>query len=307
MKRTLLLLSIFFWMSTAAQAAVVYLKDGSQVRGTIVGGTARELQVHTPDGTLTIATDRIQRIDYAETAPAAAPAPTPTPSAPLTSTVEPLSYARRPAEPDPTRQYFSMALGVAAPLSRVDFGSTGGGTDANGGAGVLLGGQYLADVAPRLGLGMNFEYFHRGATGSQSLLPAATTDVNGNTMLLLATMKYSFTDRGLVRPYVMGGVGGNYTSTVIDATPNPGFGWDDTDTWETRTLVDDAHWGFASTARFGVDFSVADPTIFSLELGWTRLANATYAATPRGREVGLESVNGNQNVLAFAARWGWRF
>jgi hypothetical protein len=94
---------------------------------------------------------------------------------------------------------------------------------------------------------------------------------------------------------------------VIEATPNVGFGWTDTDSAETRTLVDDSRWGFASTVRMGVDFALADPSVFSLELGWTRLANPSYQATRAGQDLGLNSVTGNQDALAFAARWGWRF
>jgi opacity protein-like surface antigen len=308
MKRFLLLLGLLIaGFANEANAAVIYLKDGSQVRGTIVSATARDLQVHTPDGTLNITTERILRVEYAETA-ASAPAqaePTPTTLPPARS-----ERLARPLELQTlanTRQFFSLGIGVAAPLSRVDFSSTDGGSDNNGNPGLLLSGQYLYGLTSRLSTGVNLEYFNRSGTNSQSLLPESNTDVFGNTVLMLAALKYSLIDHGGVRPYIMGGVGTNYTSTVVEATPNIGFGWSDTDTAETRTLVDENHWGFASTARLGVDFSMMDPSVFSIEAGWTRLSNGTYSATRAGKDVGLTSLSGNQNVLTFAARWGWRF
>jgi opacity protein-like surface antigen len=287
----------------AAEAATVFLKDGSRVSGTVVSATARDLQVHTPDGLLTITTDRILRVDYSDSegkfsAPAATPRPVP------------LAFAPEPVERrlwSERRQQFSLGLGFDAPLSRVDLRSTGGGTDSNGSTGLILSSQYLYHLTSRLAMGAQTEFLNRSGTNSQSLLPESNTDVFGNTFLFLGTLRYSFTDRGYARPYLLGGLGANQTSTTIEATPNVGFAWSDTDTAETRTLVDESHWGFASTVRFGVEFALMDPGLFSLEVGWTRLSNPTYGATQAGRDLGLDHVTGNQNVLAFAARWGWRF
>lgn len=296
-------------LSASANAAIVYLKDGSQVRGTVVAATAQDLQLHTPDGTLNIAADRILRVDYAESATPAAPeAPSSQIGGPPARDVRRSGPRRRPA-PEPeeeTSQLFSLGFGFSAPLSRVDFSSTGGGRGDNGDSGLYLGAQYLHDVSPRLGAGFNIEYLGRSPSGSQSLLPEANTDVSGNTLLLLATMKFSFTDRGAVRPFVLAGLGANQTSTIVEATPNEGFGWSDTNTGETRTLVDDSHWGLATTARLGLDF-MFDPSIFTLEFGWNGLTNANAQATRAGRDLGLDHVTGNLSALTFAARWGWRF
>jgi len=288
---------LFLWMSTAqTQAAVVYLKDGSQVRGTIVSATARDLQVHTVDGRLSISTERIQRIDYAEVERAS--------SDPVVPSL--VRHPVSPPDPDSYRQFFAVGMGVGAPMSRMDFTSTGGGTATNGGAGFHLTTQYLHSLTSRWSAGMNVEFMNRGSE-TQSLLPNSTTEVSGNSLLMLAAVKYALTDRGSVRPYVMGGVGPHYTSTVVDATPNAEYMWDDSDSWETRTLVDQRHWGIATTARLGLDFLVSPESTLGLELGWTRMMTDDYAATSAGRDLGLESVTGNQNALTFAVRWGWRF
>jgi len=310
-KQTLFWAFVLLFFTASAQAAVIYLKDGGQVRGTVVSATARDIQVHTAEGIQDISTDRIARIDYADTA---APQETPAPSsvappAPVPIMMAPPPYRRVLLEPpaENLRQMFSLGFGLAAPLSRVDFSSTGGGSDSNGDAGVLLGAHYHYSLTPRLAVGASSEWFHRGAYGSRSLLPDSETDVSGNTVLLLGTLKLSLIDRGPVRPYVLGGLGGNRTSTAIDATPRRGFGWSDTGTSETRTLVDESHWGFASSLRFGVDFALYGPSFFTIEAGWTRLANASYSATAAGQDLGLNSVTGNQDILLVSARWGWRF
>jgi hypothetical protein len=138
-------------------------------------------------------------------------------------------------------------------------------------------------------------------------LPSASTDVYGHTMLLLATLRYSLINKGRARPFFLAGVGTNRTSTIIDATPEGGFAWSDTNTAETRTLVDETRWGLATTARFGIDFLLADPALFSIELGWTGLHNSDYSATTAGRDLGLEKVKGDIDMLTVAARWGWKF
>ena len=95
MKRFFLLMVFLgFALASAAQAAVIYLKDGSQVRGTVVSATARDIQLHTPDGVQTISTDRILRVDYSESGSSVAPEQVATP--------EPV-----PSEPEPPRVWRS--------------------------------------------------------------------------------------------------------------------------------------------------------------------------------------------------------
>ncbi|MBV9080378.1 MAG: hypothetical protein JO102_04580, partial [Elusimicrobia bacterium] len=86
-----LVVAVFLAAAASADAAVVYLKDGGQIRGTVVGATTQDLQLYTPDGTLKIATDRILRVDYNDNAPTA-----PATSAPSTQPARP--------EEEPPRQ-----------------------------------------------------------------------------------------------------------------------------------------------------------------------------------------------------------
>ena len=296
MKKITPVLMFLAFCGVGADAATVHLKDGSRVDGTVVNATARDVKVQTDTGLRTIASDDIRRIDYAEAEESVA--------------VRSPERRRRDSQvgdDGDERQMMSIGFGFATPLSRINATSAGGGSGDNGDTGFLLGTQYSYFLTPRLGAGFDLSFFNRSRTGSQSLLPNANSDVYGNTLLMMATLRYSLTDRGWARPFILGGVGTNRTSTILETTPNSGFAWSDTGTGETRTLVDDSKWGLATTARFGVDFMVAEPTIFTVELGWTGLSNSDYAATAAGRDLGLEAVKGKQDILTVAARWGWRF
>src|SRR5260221_12856011 len=104
------LLTAFFicLLTLSAQAAVVYLKDGSQVHGTVVSATARDIELFTPHGTLHINADQIVRIDYAENEskppPSSEPTspPTQTPPSPAPAYEPPVRpyHRRRPPPPD---------------------------------------------------------------------------------------------------------------------------------------------------------------------------------------------------------------
>jgi opacity protein-like surface antigen len=308
-------IAVAVFAALPASAATVYLKDGSQISGTIVSATAQDVRLHTLNGDVTLQSDQIRSVDYAgnepQVVPTATQAPQPVAAEPPERVAVPQRYRREPmverTDVGANDQLFSLGFGFATPLSRLSLSSTGGGSDDNGDTGILLGFQYHYFLSPRLAAGMDLEFLSRSRTGSENLLPNSETDVYGNTSLLLATLRYSLTTHGPVRPYILAGLGGNRTSTIVEAAPNPGFSWSDTDSAETRTLVDTSRWGLAETARVGLDFTLADPAIFSLEFGWTGISNSEYPATHAGQDLGLDHVTGNLSVFTLAARWGWRF
>lgn len=281
----------------AAPAAIVHLKDGGAVRGTVVGATARDVTIHTPAGVRTVDAEQVERIDYSDQAP---PAPAS------------LSEPRAPGYPfdeAPGRltHSFSVEIGLAAPVSSLDFRSIGGGQASNGDVGPLVGLRYLHRATTRLETGIDFNYFHRGATDSRGLLASADASVAGDTVLFLALAKYLLIENGPARPYLLAGVGPQRTSTMIDAAPRPGFAWSDTDTDETRRLVDGQSWGLAATARAGLDFEVLEPAVLGVEAGWAGLRGGKAAATSQGGALGLDGAPTSFDAFVLAARWGWRF
>ena len=293
--RTLTAALLLAVCALSAQAAVVTLKDGSTLHGKVVGQTADGVELSTPDGTLHIGTDRILRIDYAEV-PAIPPE-------------LPLGGAPAPAAETPRerRQLLSLGFGLIEPVSNVDFRSIGGGQAVNGDLGSQFGLQYFYFLAPRLGAGLDLDYFDRTGTISERLFPAASSSVGGDTWLMLGTLRYSLTDRGKARPFVLFGAGGALNSETVDVRPSGN--WANTGTHETRRLIDDSAWTPAAAVRLGVDvaFDAIEPGIITFEAGWTGLAGARYAATPQGQTQGLGSLSGPLNIIVFTARYGWRF
>ena len=299
-----------------AKAAVVYFKNGTEMSGTVVSATTGEVELRTQNRTMKINTDQILKIDYrGDETPSTQPAPVPIP-APPAEPAPPRRYVRRRARVWEPYQYkfedlqheLSIIFGFNSPTSNADFSSAGGSSGSNGGTGALLGGQYLYYQNPRLAWGANVEYSNRSSQDNFVLIPSADTNIYGDTLLMLGVVKYTLTERGWARPYILGGLGLNHTSEIVDATPLIGFSWPPyTGSDETRRLVDGSSWGVASTVRLGIDFNFFQPSFLGLELGWTGLSNGRYSATPAGQLVGLNSITGALDSINFGARWGWRF
>jgi opacity protein-like surface antigen len=278
-----------------AGAAVVALKDGSRLRGRVVGQTADGVELATPDGTLHIGLDRVLRVDYDE--PRAAPL--------LAWTPEGAAPEFQPPSRD-LRQMVSLGFGLIEPVSRIDFRPIGGGSADNGDLGAGFGAQYVYFLAPRLGVGLDVDYLSRAGTLSERLFPRAAASVGGDTWLMLGILRCSLADRGSARPFILLGAGGGRTSETVDVRPSV---WADTGTHETRRLIDDSAWTPAASVRLGLDIGAAafEPGLLTVEAGWTGLASARYGATPQGQALGLGGVSGPLNILSLTARYGWRF
>jgi len=295
--RILLLLVLLASAARPSAAAVVRLKDGGRIEGSVVSATTKEVVIQTAAGARRVDAERVQSIEYD-----AAPAPAPLEPAPAWSGAGLMSSRN-------DKNLFSFALGMAAPLSDVDFGAIGGGRANNGDLGPLIGMRYLRSTSRRFAAGFDIDYFHRGGTDSPGLLPLADASVMGDNFLFMGVARWYIFEHGAARPYLLGGAGVSRSWTRIEAAPIPGFAWTDTDTAETRLLVDDSAWALASTARLGVDFDwdFAEPTVFSVEAGWTGLQSRRFGATRAGRDLGLESVSGPLQLFMLSARWSWRW
>lgn len=280
-----------------AAAAVVRLKDGGRLEGGIVSATALEVVIQTAAGARRITADRVQSIEYESGAP---------PSKPYNPAPAWSDYSSSSAE---GKNIFSFGLGLAAPLSDVNFRPIGGGSANNGDLGPLVGVRYLRALTPRFAAGADLDYLHRGATNSPGLLPLADASVLGDNILFMGIARWYLIEHGAARPYLLGGAGASRSWTRIEASPIRGFAWTDTNTDEIRRLVDDSAWAFASTARLGIDFDweFANPSVFSLEAGWTAIESRRFAATKSGRDLGLLDVSGPLNLFMLSARWSWRW
>lgn len=288
-----LLLILLAAAATPARAAVVRLKDGGRIEGSVLSATAAEIVIQTGTGTRRIAADRVRTIEYETQAP---PAPQP-------------AWSGASSLPSEEKNLFSLGVGLSAPLSDVNFAGIGGGSASNGDLGPQVGVRYLRLVTRRFAAGMDFDYLHRAGTNSPGLLPLANSSVLGDNLLFMGIARWHLIDHGFARPYLLGGAGVSRSWTRIEASPISGFAWTDTNTAEVRRLVDDTVWAFAAAARVGIDFEweFSEPAVFSLEGGWTGLENRRYDATKSGRDLGLEGVSGRLDFFTLAARWSWRW
>ncbi|HXT01510.1 MAG TPA: hypothetical protein VN915_12610 [Elusimicrobiota bacterium] len=284
----------------AAKAATVHLKGGGTLEGKVVSSNDRQVVLDTSQGRVSIDASRVQSIDdNAPPPPAVPPAPMPPPRRVLVRRHEELF--------EPRLNTLSLDFGLAIPATSIDFGAINGGRANDGDIGARIGFQYLREFRPRNSLGLEFAYLDRSATDSPDLVPDAFAHVSGDSVILMANYKYTLAEEGSVRPYLLLGAGGHYTSTTVDAAPNPGFVWSDTLTAEHRRIVDGSAWGPAMSVRGGLDFLYAQPNVFSLEVGWTGLANSTLRPTAQGQALGLSGSSGMLNVISLSGRWGWSF
>lgn len=288
MKRALLLLLL---SCACAEAAVVHLKDGRAVRGTVVSATARDLTLSTPEGTLTFDAANVSRVDYQDDLPPPAAAPP-----------APARY-----EFAPPKNELGLGIGFTVPLGHVDLSGAGGGRVANGTVGAGFGVSWFRRLDDKYLLGLSFDYLTRGGHVTDNGIPAGRTELSGDSVILLLNAKRSFPTGSFARPYVRLGLGGHLTSTILDAQPQPGFVWSNTSTDETRRLADGGAWGMAYAAGVGADFDLGASTFFGLDVGWTGLESAKVRPTAAGRALGLGSSSPRLHLIGVSGRWGWRF
>jgi hypothetical protein len=294
----LLILAIL--AASPAAAAVVRLKDGTVLKGTVVSATALDVMLQTDSGTQSIAADRIQSIEYGAPAPAAPAEPE--------EAYQPRRHYRERASFGDLDDSFSLNFGIATPVSRVTPDGTGGTSVSNGDAGGDFGFRYFHALDPRWELGLSVDFSGRDGADRDGLVPFARTNVFGRTFMPLLLAKYTLTPRSsFARPYFLGGAGPDHTSTTIDSRPLFGFAWADTNTDETRRLVDGSNWGWAEKAAFGMDFGTSPMSYAGFEVGWIGIQNPDHKGTQAGQSVGLTRVTGKLSEVLFTVHWGWRY
>jgi opacity protein-like surface antigen len=305
-------LSLALLLPLTADAAVVIMKDGSRLRGDVLGGDSTGINLRLPDGnTMHVLNERIERIET-EPQPAAPQAPAqayPEGAAPPPPPYSRGGWRRVAVQERPFgkgSQELTGVLGIAIPVSDIDFNGIGGSSVSNGTVGPLVGIQYIYQLSDQFGLGPEFDYFHRAGHHSNDLVPLAESEVSGDSFLLMAVARWLFTTTGYARPYVSAGIGAHHSTTFVDAFPQAGFVWSDTGTNETRRLVDGGVWSAAASLRFGVDL-ISHDTVTAFEVGWSRLGSGTYPATAAGRFLGLNDVERHIDAVMVNFRLGGRF
>ena len=122
--KTLLAAILLAACAAGARAAAIALKDGSLLRGNVVGQTMDGVELATPDGTLHVGLDRILRIDYVEPPPLGLPLGETSPAPPIGVTHEGVPQHGNPSgspgpRPDRRRGGRVGQCGCAQPLQAV--------------------------------------------------------------------------------------------------------------------------------------------------------------------------------------------
>jgi hypothetical protein len=301
MRMQSIFLAAFMLCTQPLWADTIRLKDGASVEGTITGAASDHIELSTSNGTMIIPRERITGIDLTPASsakPFAAPPPPELMSSPLPGYEEAPGFG-------PGADILSLQFGLAIPFSQVSFSSIGGGNALNGDVGGVVGLQYLHQFGRRLDLGAEFEYADRSDNQTFGLFPSGAADISGDSLIFMGEGRWNLREHGTVRPYLLGGLGAHRTTETIDARPYPGTYWANTPTFETRQLIDDDVWGFASCLRFGLDFPFDDRAGVGVELSWLRLAGGTYHATAQGQALGLTGVSGAVDIISLAARFSF--
>lgn len=241
--------------------------------------------------------------------------------------------ACRAAEQAPPQEV-NLEIGAAQPISDIAVNSMGDGKGRDGAPGVESGLQYFYDPAsPKFGVGFDLDYLQRMPWDSHNLIPNASSDVSGQSYVILAAIKYRLDTEVISAgtPYVEAGVGAGLNSTVITAQPEPySTGWVNTGTYESRELVDDSRWVPAASVKFGMDFQISARASLGAEVGWTGLADADYDSTAAGKAAGIGcpttgfasmlgcsgssghqysiiNASGPLNLLTIGLHWNYKF
>ena len=277
--------------SKSATAETVLLKDGSVLRGTIKKADAEGVEIETQDGTLQIKKERIEKIDYTGSQSAAVIIPPITPV--------------QIWQPDPILERhneISFHLGGFTPSARLRID----GEDDIASSGIVYGGRYLRQTSPHSAFGVGIEKIDPVMHNSETLINHAFTTSRFESLTFMGLAKLSTT--GNFRAYAMGGLGFHSTTLTIDALPSPGFGWSDTNTTESRNLVNSTKTAAISMLQIGIDADIGETFSSGLELAYYHLGASIYDASPAAqKQFGLTGINQAFSGASFAGHFSARF
>jgi opacity protein-like surface antigen len=212
------------------------------------------------------------------------------------------------AESEPANHTLTLNGGVSFPLSKIDFSDQGGGSAKIGSTGFSVGVQYLYNIFPRLGFGVEINEYGYGAMESQSLIPLTDTTINYKSLVWLGIVKYSFRTEGKMLPYGLFGVGVHNSSMKITTKPQPGYAWADTGTPESRTLVDDSSANLAVAVGIGFDIPINDRFFTGFETRYQYCASTTYGVPMNmARLTGLSEIHGAVAMVNLTGKVGMKF
>jgi opacity protein-like surface antigen len=204
-------------------------------------------------------------------------------------------------------QLLAVQGGVSVPLTELDYNAAGGTKDTFADPGGSFGVQYLYQVLPMLGLGLDLANSSYSDRFSNILIFNASSVSGGHSFDVLPVVHVAFIPESRVHPFVEGGIGVSNTALKIEATPDAGHVWANTGTREKRTLIDSTKSGAAIMMGGGVDFFITDHLFLGASGRFLFYAKRTYDATDLGNQSGFGPVDGTLATFNSLFRLGWKF
>ncbi len=185
----------------------------------------------------------------------------------------------------------SVRLGAAFPTSANNFSDSAK-------TGFAGGVQYLRHLSPKIGVGVQTDYFSFAGKDRSIVLPTGTLDANSDSDSMTAELvgRYSFRAEKKLCPYLLAGVGVAHFSQKTMATPKNGTTWTDTGTREERTVADDSSTSYALSFGAGVETKLTERFTGALETNW-------HIFGVDSDKFGADAIN----VPSLFARLGWLF
>lgn len=173
-------------------------------------------------------------------------------------------------------EIFQFKLGMNNPTSKLD------GNVKDGNTGLYTEADVLFPITHQLAVGVGGLYAGRSKIESNELVPGGTTSFDAFTLGLLAVGKMKFDLSDSVIPYLNGGVGISESHANLDMRPQPGYYWVDTNTTESRTLINEGKSSPIYTIGGGLNFRLNKKNSLLFEVGYIWSGPLTYTASLGG-------------------------
>jgi hypothetical protein len=163
--------------------------------------------------------------------------------------------------------------------SKMDFGGVSVMAGDSGGTG---GAQLMAPVAAWASVGFDYLYSDLGEKNDGSFIaPFAGIDyhLKAQTFLAMARLEAPSSEEK-VHGFVFGGLGVHRTSATGHITPLAGYVWADTNTSESRELLNDSTTNLAAALGLGMDVDITKAISVGVEGRWQYLKDAKFETSP---------------------------
>lgn len=166
--------------------------------------------------------------------------------------------------------------------------------------------RYLRQNSEYFGLGMEALSLVPQERRSTSLIANGFTTTNFQSIHALIVLRLGPSE-GILKPYLLAGLGAHATTLKIVSTPRFGFGWSDTGTTETRTLFNSRALGAAGKAQAGLDIAIGGSATLGGYAALHVMGNAKYLPTKEAVSLGISGARAKLTAVSYGMNASARF